>query len=111
MYEQKNGVIAKAIKTYDKDIHIDKKGKATLDDDARLQNIKVHMANLNLSKNRGKRCFDTKPFHGMIKRHVHKTKGKGKVSDKINAEDSEVSFHLVPTRAGAMLEKSMPMPL
>ncbi len=47
------------------------------------------MEKLNLSTSKGKRCWATTPLHGMIKR------------SKGNARDSEVSFHLVPSRAGA----------
>ena len=95
MYHQDNGVVAKAIKTYDKPLAV-VDGVAT-NSDARLQSVKVQMDNISLDNSIGKRSWDTKPVCGMLKRF------KGK------AQDSEVSFHLVPSRAGANAGESMPM--
>ncbi len=47
------------------------------------------MTNLNLDKHKGQRCWATDPLYGMMKRPDGK------------ATDTEVSFHLVPSRAGA----------
>ncbi len=77
MYRQDNGILAKGIKEYDRDLN------------GRLQSIKIRMDNLNLDKNKGKRCWATNPVCGMIDRHEG------------DRRDTEISFHLVPSRAGA----------
>ena len=87
MYEQENGIKCKAVRTYDKPLKVVKDVATT--PDVKLKMIKTHMDGLSLTDNAGRRCWATKPVTGMIKRY------KGK------AEDSEVSFHLCPSRGGA----------
>ena len=88
MYEQANNVQAKAVQKYNKALKVDDNGYVTTSD-ARLESFKIRMDGCSLKNNAGMRCWDTKPVTGMIKRHNGK------------AKDSEVSYHLVPSRAGA----------
>jgi len=88
MYRQANGVVCKAVQKFNKNLTVDAKG-VVQETDFRLESFEIRMEGLNLAKAKGKRCWDTKPVVGMIKRY----RGKG--------ADSEVSFHLAPSRAGA----------
>lgn len=87
MYEQANGVVCKAVQTFNKPIIL--KDGIVAGDSTRLTHVMVHMDGLNLKENKGKRCWATEPITGMLKRHEGKSK------------DSEVSFHLCPSRGGA----------
>ena len=88
MYEQANGVKCKAWRQYNKNITVDGRG-VVQETDARLSEFEVTMDKLNLVVAAGKRCWDTKPVVGMIKRPMG------------DARDSEVSYHLCPSRGGA----------
>ena len=88
MYEQANGVKCKAWRRYNKNLTLDSKN-VVQETDARLKDFEVTMEGLNLHKNAGKRCWHTKPVVGMIKR------------PKGDRRDTEVSYHLCPSRGGA----------
>ena len=77
-YVQYNGVACTANRFY-----------IPIGDSKRLERINTHMSGLSIHDNKNKRSWDTKPVMGMIKRHEGKQ------------QDSEVSSHLVPSRAGA----------
>ncbi len=88
MYEQANGVKCKAWRKYNKNLTVDANG-VVQEADARLTDFEVTMDNLNLATAAGKRCWDTKSVVGMIKRPGG------------NPKDTEVSYHLCPSRGGA----------
>ncbi len=88
MYEQDNGVKCKAWRKYNKNLTTDSKG-VVQEADARLTEFQTTMTGLNLASAAGKRCWDTKAVVGMIKRFLG------------NPKDTEVSYHLCPSRGGA----------
>ena len=88
MYGQENGVKCKAWRMYNKKLTLDANG-VVQEADARLTDFEVTMDGLNLADAAGKRCWDTKPVVGMINR------------PKGDPKDSEVSYHLCPSRGGA----------
>ena len=87
VYIQSNGVQCKAIRKYNN--YIVEKDGAMVDETIRLEQIHVHMTGL---KKQDGRCWHTKPVSGMIKR-------EGVYTQKY--KDTEVSFHLCPSRWGA----------
>ncbi len=88
MYEQANGVQCQAWRKYNKNLTTDSKG-IVQETDARLTDFETKMTGLNLATAAGTRCYHTKPVVGMVKR------------PKGDPKDTEVSYHLVPSRAGA----------
>ncbi len=88
MYEQVNTIKCKAWRRYNKNLTVDSKN-VVQETDARLSEFKVTMDNLNLVDAAGMRCWHTKAVVGMISR--------------LNPDprESEVSYHLCPSRGGA----------
>ena len=91
MYEQDNGVKCKAVRRYNKNLTV--VNKRVQEADARLESFEVTMTGLNLYDAAGKRCWDTKPVVGMIKRPTR--------DPNFDVKDTEVSYHLCPSRGGA----------
>lgn len=88
MYEQDNGIKCKAWRKYNKNLTTDSRG-VVQEADARLIEFKTTMTGLNLQSAAGSRCWDTKPVVGQIKR------------PNGHPSDTEVSYHLCPSRGGA----------
>ena len=87
VYSQSNGVKCKAIRKYNN--YIVEEDGAMVDETIRLERTHVHMTGL---KKQAGQCWHTKPVSGMIKR-------EGVYTQKV--KDTEVSFHLCPSRWGA----------
>ena len=91
VYDQENGIQCTAVRRFEKEVRRDSENNLRSADGtplSRMTSLHNHMEGLNFNKNKG-RCWVTKPVTGMIKR------------DGGKARDSEVSFHLSPSEAGA----------
>ncbi len=89
-YRQYNGVTCWALRAYNEPIHVNQTTGLITNQNMRLLHMEVHMDGLNLQN---QRCWDTKGVTGMLKRYGGRQKN--------DSTDSNVTFHLCPSRGGA----------